>query len=67
MDVEGGLGLLGDRLEVGVGLVLGALAEHRVEETSEALEPVRVVGQLELAAKIRFKQMLRRRYSLLKM
>ena len=51
MDVEGGVGLLGDRLEVGVGLVLGALAEHRVEETSEALEPVRVVGQLEFSAK----------------
>ena len=51
MDVEGGLGLLGDRLEVGVGLVLGALAKHRVEQTSEGLEPVGVVGQLELAVR----------------
>lgn len=51
MDVEGGLGLLGHRLEIGVGLVLGVLAEHRAEETSEALEPVRVVGQLELAGR----------------
>lgn len=52
--VAGGRGLAGDvRLEVSVDTVLHFAAEGLVQEASEVLQAVRVVGQTEFTAKDR--------------
>lgn len=52
--VAGGFGLAGDvRLEVSVDSVLHLAAEGLVQEASEVLQAVRVVGQTEFTAKDR--------------
>lgn len=53
-EVAGGLGLAGDvRLEVSVDVVLHFAAEGLVQDASEVLQTVRVVGKTEFTAKDR--------------
>ena len=49
VDVEGRIRLLRQGLEVGVDRVLGAGSESPLEQTLEAGQAVRVVGQAEVA------------------